>query len=75
MLTVVVWFVLSVLLVTCAAFRLVREDHEGRITTIKEFGHTIRGRFHEVEATGTELAYLLHKLCSFNPMHSSASFA
>ena len=39
---------------------------------IKEFGHTISRRFHEVEAAGTETVYLLHVFLF--PMHSSASF-
>ena len=38
---------------------------------IKEFGHIIRGRFHEVEALGTETVHLLHVFLF--PMHSSAS--
>ena len=37
---------------------------------IKEFGDSIRGRFHEVEATGTETVLLLHVFLF--PMHFSA---
>ena len=44
---------------------------ERGIIKIKEFVHTIRKRFHEVEATGTETAYLLHVLLF--PMFSSFS--
>ena len=44
---------------------------ERGIIKIKEFVHTIRKRFHEVEATGTETVYLLHVFLF--PMLSSFS--
>lgn len=68
-LTVVVLFVSSVLLVTCVAGLQVgyRRSRGRGVTTIIEFGHTIRGRFHEIEATGTETVTVY-----VFPMHSSA---